>query len=59
MTRYFCLWPPPMKREVMRPTALRPPVFGLPLVRAFSGFDFVISSNEWCVWNRIPGDVGL
>src|SRR3982074_2994495 len=48
-----------MKREVMRPTLLRPPVFGLPLVRAFSGFDFVIASNDACDWKRMPGLVGL
>jgi hypothetical protein len=34
-----------MKREVMRPIELRPPVFGFPLVSDFSGFVFVISSN--------------
>src|SRR5687768_7427990 len=59
ISRYFCLWPPPMNRDVMRPLLLRPPVFGLPLVSAFSGRDLVMSSNEACVWNRIPGDVGL
>src|SRR5215212_11910370 len=59
ISRYFCLCPPPMKREVMRPLELRPPVFGLPLVSDFSGVDLVMSSNEACVWNRIPGDVGV
>src|SRR3954469_16077655 len=59
ISRYFCLCPPPMKREVMRPFELRPPLFGLPLVSDFSGVDLVMSSNEACVWNRIPGDVGL
>ena len=48
-----------MKREVMRPMELRPPVFGLPLVSAFSGFDLVMASKEACDWNRMPGDVGL
>src|SRR4051812_11017570 len=59
ITRYFCLWPPPMKREVTRPLLLRPPVFGLPLVSAFSGVVFVMSLNEACVWKRMPGEVGL
>jgi hypothetical protein len=36
-----------MKREVTRPVELRPPLFGFPLVSAFSGFDFVISPNVW------------
>src|SRR3954447_14497334 len=48
-----------MKREVMRPTLFRPPVFGLPLVRDFSGFDFVIAVNDACDWKRMPGLVGL
>src|SRR5688500_8142104 len=59
ISRYFCLWQPPMKREVMRSLLLRPPVFDLPLFNAFSERDLVMSSNEACVWNRMPGDVGL
>src|SRR6185503_5818648 len=59
ISRYFCLWPPPMKREVTRPLLLRPPVFGLPLVSDFSGDVFVMSSKDACVWKRMPGEVGL
>src|SRR3954471_15898028 len=59
MSRYFCLWPPPMKREVTRPIELRPPVFGLPFVSDFSGLLFVISLNDDVVRSRRPGDVGL
>src|SRR5689334_19205994 len=59
MSRYFCLWPPPMKRDVMRPLLLRPPVLGLPLVSDFSGTGLVMSAYEACVENRMPGDVGL
>src|SRR4030095_14911673 len=59
MSRYFCLCPPPMNRDVMRPLLLRPPVFGLPLVRAFSGVVLVMSWNDAWVENRTPGEVGL
>src|SRR5689334_1147962 len=59
MSRYFCLWPPPMKREVMRPLLLRPPDLGLPLVRDFSGDVLVMSSYDACVEKRTPGEVGL
>src|SRR5687768_6455206 len=59
MSRYFCLCPPPMNRDVIRPLLLRPPVFGLPLVRAFSGVVLVMSLNDACDWNRMPGEVGL
>jgi hypothetical protein len=34
-----------MKRDVIRPALLRPPVFGLPLVSDFSGFFFVNPSK--------------
>src|SRR5260370_14796312 len=59
MTRYFCLWPPPLCRAVMRPFALRPPVFGFGRVRARSGWSRVISAKSETVWNRRPGLVGL
>src|SRR5688500_9005653 len=59
MTRYFCLCPPPMNREVIRPALLRPPVFGLPLVSDFSGFDRVSLSKEGWFTYRMAGDVGL
>ena len=48
-----------MKREVMRPLLFRPPVFGLPVVSAFSGVVRVRSLNDACDWNRMPGEVGL
>src|ERR1700730_16323057 len=59
MVRYFCLWPPPRWREVMRPYELRPPVLGFERVRAFSGRSRVISAKSETVWNRRPGLVGL
>src|SRR5215212_4917950 len=59
ISRYFCLWPPPMKREVIRPLLLRPPLFGLPLVSAFSGDVLVMSWYDACVEKRTPGEVGL
>src|SRR3954452_1499462 len=37
ITRYFCLWPPAMPREVTWPLLLRPPVLRLPSTSAFSG----------------------
>src|SRR6266511_1861823 len=59
MTRYFCLWPPPRWREVIRPYELRPPVFGLCSVSDFSGRSRVTSAKSETVWNRRPGLVGL
>src|SRR6187397_1901342 len=58
-TRYFCLWPPPRCREVIRPYELRPPVRGFGLVSDFSGLSRVISEKSETVWNRRPGLVGL
>src|SRR5204863_9009071 len=57
--RYSFLWPPPVKRDEIRPVLLRPPVAGLPLTRLFSGFCLVISSRETTVWKRRVGVVGL
>src|SRR5688500_6299894 len=48
-----------MKREVIRPALLRPPVFGLPLVSEFSGFDRVRLSREGWFKYRMAGDGGL
>src|SRR5450759_5109034 len=59
MMRYDFLWPPPRKREEIRPPLLRPPVRFLPAVSDFSGFCFVISSRETTVWKRRVGVVGL
>src|ERR1700721_3063990 len=59
ISRYDCLCPPPINREETRPVEDRPPVFGLPLTRLFSGFCLVISSRETTVWKRRVGVVGL
>src|SRR2546423_10524054 len=59
ITRYRCLWPRPRWRDVMRPYALRPPVFGFGFVRRFSGLSLVISEKSDDVWNRRPALVGL
>src|SRR5690242_20095535 len=58
-TRYACLAPPPMKREVTRPTLLRPPVRSLRSTSAFSGRSLVMSSRVVTVWNRRVGVTGL
>src|SRR4051794_8450732 len=57
--RYRRLAPPPRWREVLRPLALRPPVFFRPSTRLFSGSDFVISAKSGYVEKRRPGLVGL
>jgi hypothetical protein len=44
---------------VIRPWLLRPPFFVSLPVSAFSGFDFVTSSNVDTVMKRRPADVGL
>ena len=46
MMRYCCLWPPPRWRDVLRPWALRPPVFGFGASSDFSGVDLVISEKS-------------
>src|SRR5581483_3451799 len=53
------LWPPPWWRVVIRPLTFRPPVFLSGAVSERSGSDFVISSNDETVMNRLPGLVGL
>src|SRR5437879_1493495 len=59
ITRYACLWPPPMNREVTRPLLLRPPVPCLGSSSDFSGRCLVMSSRETMVWKRRVGVVGL
>jgi hypothetical protein len=44
---------------VIRPLLFRPPFFVSFSVSAFSGFDFVTSSNVETVMKRRPGEVGL
>ena len=44
--RYRRLAPPPRWREVLRPWALRPPVFFRPSTSDFSGSVFVISAKS-------------
>src|SRR5205085_7268373 len=56
--RYFCLWPPPMCRDVSRPRLLRPPVLFLGSRRLRSGRHFVISSKAGSDLNRCVGVSG-
>src|SRR3954452_7413719 len=57
--RYSRLAPPPRWRAVLRPYALRAPLFFRPSVSDFSGFVFVISAKSAKVVKRRPGLVGL
>src|SRR5918995_4236684 len=59
MMRYSRLAPPPRWRAVLRPLALRPPLFLRPSTSDFSGVVFVISAKSGYVTKRRPGDVGL
>src|SRR6185369_7544139 len=59
MTRYACLAPPPMNREVTRPVLLRPPVRFFDSTSDFSGVSLVMWSRVVIVWNRRVGVVGL
>ena len=45
ITRYACLWPPPIKRLVTRPVLLRPPVRCFFSTRDFSGLSAVMFSR--------------
>ena len=58
-TRYACLAPPPMNREVTRPVLLRPPVRFLDSTSDFSGRSLVMSSRDTTVWKRRVGVTGL
>src|ERR1700730_2467395 len=57
--RYSRLAPPPRWRAVLRPFALRPPVFVSPSTRDFSGVERVTSAKSGDETNRRPGEVGL
>src|SRR5271154_3839307 len=56
--RYARLAPPPRCRAVLRPRALRPPLFLRPSMSVFSGSDFVISAKSGYDTKRMPGLVG-
>jgi len=58
MMRYRRLWPPPMRREVIRPRLLRPPVRRIGAVSERSGVVFVISAKSGVTRNRRPGVFG-
>src|ERR1022692_877287 len=58
MTRYSCLWPPPMRREVSRPYALRPPVLCLGSVSARWGRFFERPTGLFSEVNRWEGVSG-
>src|SRR4029079_11302907 len=54
------LWPPPRKREVMRPKWLRPPVLFMASVSDFSGlFPCDSSEQSGATRPRLPGVVAL
>src|SRR3954468_23039352 len=59
MTRYCCLCPPPMNREVMSPELGRPPVRFLGSSNALCGRLVVISSLTSVVLKRCVGVIGL
>src|SRR6476469_9945509 len=56
---YARLAPPPRWRAVLRPWALRPPLFLRPSTSVFSGLDFVTSAKSAYDAKRRPGLVGL
>src|SRR6266576_7292972 len=56
--RYFCLWPPPICRDVNRPWLLRPPLLFFGRRRVFSGRHLVISSNAGNDLKRCVGVSG-
>src|SRR5271165_7175183 len=58
ITRYACLWPPPIKRDVTRPVLLRPPVFCRGSTRHFSGVSLVMPTRDTTVMKRRLGVVG-
>src|SRR5436189_6112983 len=53
--RYFCLWPPPMCRDVSRPRLFRPPLLFFGSRRLLSGRHFVISSKAGSDLKRSVG----
>src|SRR5947209_8653554 len=57
--RYRRLAPPPRWRDVLRPCALRPPLFLRPSTSVRSGSVFVMSPKSAYVTKRRPGLVGL
>src|SRR5579871_4643626 len=60
MRRKRRLWPPPRKREVMRPLLLRPPVRDICSVSDFSGaFPCESSAKSGATRPRLPGVVAL
>src|SRR5450432_4586942 len=60
MRRKRRLWPPPRKREVMRPLLLRPPVLEIAAVSFFWGwFPCDSSAKSGATRPRLPGVVAL
>src|ERR671921_1636266 len=59
MTRYFCLWPPAIPRDVTWPLLLRPPVLRLPSVRALTGLPFHSDDLSTRIRPRCDEVVGL
>ena len=53
------MWPPPRKREVMRPLLLRPPVECWPSVSAFTGAPLYSDERSMITSWRWLGVVGL
>src|ERR1043165_156230 len=59
MTRYFCLWPPALPRDVTWPLLLRPPVLRFPSVSALTGLPFHSADLSTRMRPRRDGEVGL
>src|SRR6056300_914711 len=59
ITLYFCLCPPPLWRDVIRPLLFLPPEDFLDSSNDFSGFFFVISLKSVETCPLIPGVTGL
>src|SRR3954447_18951613 len=59
MTRYFCLCPPAIPRDVTWPLLLRPPVLRLPSVSALTGLPFHKADLSTRIRPRRAAEVGL
>src|SRR5690554_5373102 len=59
MIRYARLWPPPLRRTLMRPKVSLPAFLLRPLVKDFSGLLAVSSLKTKVVFWRRPGVLGL
>src|SRR5450432_1551116 len=58
MIRYFCLWPPPLWRVVIRPELLRAPVEFCDTSSGVKPLPLYRCERFGFVTKRVPGDVG-